>query len=131
MKRLALILFVGIAAALPVSMLVSMLGAEPVRAEKPMFKGVELYSWKDDAGIWRYSLLPGTNREKTKDEIVSESTVIKDIDALKKRLAALAVGENVFWFNADAPGFAFPNSGIVADIIAYAKQIQITVWVPQ
>lgn len=127
MKRLAFILFVGIAAALPVSML----AAEPVRAEKPMFKGVELYGWKDSASIWRFSLLPGTNRLKTKDEIVSSSAVIKDIDALKKRLASLAVGENVFWFNADGPGFSFPNSDVVADVIAYARQVQVTVQVPQ
>jgi hypothetical protein len=127
MKRLALIIFVVVAAALPVSIF----GAEPIRAEKPMFKGVELYSWKDTASIWRYSLLPGTNRLKTKGEIVSGSAVIKDIDTLKIRLAALAVGENVFWFNADAPGFAFPKSDVVADIVAYAKQVQVTVQVPQ
>ena len=32
------------------------------REAKPRFKGVELYSWKDDTGTWNHVLLSGTKR---------------------------------------------------------------------
>ena len=122
-----LVLMLGLSVAIPIGIA----DAEPARATRPMLKGVELYSWKDDAGNWRYSLLPGTNRLKTRDEIVSESVLIKDVPTLKRRLSALAVDEEVFWHHFDAPEFAIPDSAIVADVVAYARMVQVTVRVLQ
>ncbi len=48
-------------------------------------KGYELYSWKIK-GHWYYSLLPGTNRLKTSDEITATSAVRRDAAVLKSEL---------------------------------------------
>ena len=40
-------------------------------------KGYELYSWSED-GKWRFTLITGTNRNKTLEEIVSEQDFISE-----------------------------------------------------
>ena len=67
-------------------------------------KGYELYSWKIK-GHWYYSLLPGTNRVKTYDEITATSVVRRDAAGLKSELQKLPKGEEVFWLS-DAPAGA-------------------------
>ncbi|HXI90814.1 MAG TPA: hypothetical protein VNO24_12425 [Blastocatellia bacterium] len=67
-------------------------------------KGYELYSWKIK-GHWYYSLLPGTNRVKTYDEITASSAVRRDAAGLKSELQKLPKGEQVFWMS-DAPAGA-------------------------
>ena len=64
-------------------------------------KGYELYSWKS-RGKWHYSLLAGTNRSKTYDEITSGKTVLVGDTALERELKKLGRGHEVFW-HADAP----------------------------
>jgi hypothetical protein len=71
----------------------------PQRAARPAFKGIELYSWKADDGSWRFSLLPGTNRQKPVSEITEPEVTIVGVDNLKQRLSALARGESVLWSN--------------------------------
>ena len=56
------------------------------------FKGWELYAWTD-GGVWRFSLLVGTNRNKSDDEIADPKCRLPDVDAVKERLAKLAPGE--------------------------------------
>lgn len=73
--------------------------AAPARAPKPEFKGMELYSWKTPGEAWHFSLLAGTNRLKTDQEIKNPEWTIIGMEELKKRLAKLAEGENVFWKN--------------------------------
>ena len=48
-------------------------------------KGYELYSWQD-GGQWKFSLLIGTNREKTLEEIKSADVVLSGVDALSSTL---------------------------------------------
>ena len=67
-------------------------------------KGYELYSWKIK-GHWYYSLLPGTNRLKTYEEIAAPSVVRRDAAGLKAELQKLPKGEEVFWMS-DAPAGA-------------------------
>ena|SRR5215813_693452 len=67
----------------------------------PSIKGYELYSWKIK-GHWYYSLLPGTNRTKTYEEITAPGVVKRDALGLKRELQKLPKGEEVFW-KADAP----------------------------
>ena len=67
-------------------------------------KGYELYSWKIK-GHWYYSLLPGTNRLKTYDEITAPGVVRRDAEGLKSELQKLPRGEEVFWMS-DAPAGA-------------------------
>ena len=65
--------------------------ADEKREEEPRMKGVELYSWNDKEGDWMFVLLDGTNRVKTEKEVKEAKTKVKDIDALKRAIATLAV----------------------------------------
>ena len=67
-------------------------------------QGYELYSWKIK-GHWHYSLLPGTNRLKSYEEITAPGVVKRDADGLKAELRKLPRGERVFWMS-DAPAGA-------------------------
>jgi hypothetical protein len=74
--------------------------AAPVaRVAKPAFKGMELYSWKPEGKEWHFSVLEGTNRNKTMAEITAPEDTLVGVAPLKKRLARLAKGESVFWRN--------------------------------
>jgi len=67
-------------------------------------KGYELYSWKIK-NHWYYSLLPGTNRLKSYEEITAPVVVRRDAAGLKAALQKLPRGEVVFW-KSDAPSGA-------------------------
>lgn len=60
------------------------------------FKGVELYFWHLD-GKPVYTLLHGTNRLKTDEEIHNPKEAIKSFSQLGKLLEKLAPGEYVFF----------------------------------
>ena len=70
------------------------------------FKGYELYSWVKNVQ-WHFTLITGTNRTKTLEEIISGSNEITEegwvnirvagIDALKTVLSRLPEGENISW----------------------------------
>jgi hypothetical protein len=94
------------------------------RLEKPLFKGVELYSWRDGR-VWMFSLLVGTNRNKTEQEIMAKSVVMTGLKPLKVRLATLAVGESVSWSNPEEKPFAYPSAEVVADLVQFCKGQQI------
>ena len=64
-------------------------------------KGYELYSWKVN-NHWYYSLLPGTNRLKSYEEITAPAVVKRDTAGLKAELRKLSRGEEVIWMS-DAP----------------------------
>ena len=72
----------------------------PQKNRAPM-KGYELFSWKEN-GHWHYSLLPGTNREKTYEEITSKTTVIVGTSNFESELKRLPKGAEVLW-QSDAP----------------------------
>jgi hypothetical protein len=69
-------------------------------------KGYELYSWSED-DQWHFTLITGTNRNKTLDEITSEEDSISeagwikgtviDVDAVKNVLSKLPQDEFVIW----------------------------------
>ena len=98
--------------------------ADDKREEKPRFKGVELYSWKDEGGGWAFVILDGTNRDKTEIEVKRSKNRIKGTDDLKKGLAKLAVGEYVFWTHRPN-GFEFPPETIQTEIQKAAKDAEI------
>ena len=103
----------------------------PPRAQRTMFKGVELYSWSDTAsGQCRYSLLPGTNRNKEPAEIMASDTAIPDIPRLKERLALLADGEQVFRALRKTPSAqSCPSRAEIDDIVGYAAAHKVTITV--
>ncbi len=108
-------------------------GREPARNTTPMFKGVELYSWKDSkSSEWYFSLLPGTNRNKTYKEVTDPLVTIKGADALRKALAMLAQGEQVFWFNtidrresAGNTPLSFPPEEIMKELCDYCTPLNV------
>jgi hypothetical protein len=69
-------------------------------------KGYELYSWEED-NQWHFTLITGTNRTKTMEEITSKEDFISEsgwvnihvagADAIKDVLSRLPEGESVFW----------------------------------
>jgi hypothetical protein len=69
-------------------------------------KGYELYSWSEDSQ-WHFTLITGTNRNKTPEEIISNEDVISEagwvqihvvgVDAIKAVLSKLPQGEEILW----------------------------------
>jgi hypothetical protein len=120
MKRL----FCLAATALTTAVLCGVCWADDKREEKPRFKGVELYSWKDKSGAWQFALLDGTNRLKTEEGVKSAKTNVKGVQELTKALARLAVGEQVFWTH-PIKGFEFPPPAMREEIEKAAKEAKI------
>jgi hypothetical protein len=86
-------------------------------------KGYELYSWQSD-GLWYFSLLTGTNRMKTIDEITDPTVRLDGAEALKTELKKLAAGEFVTWSMIQGyPNLSLPPEDIVNDIRAYSEQL--------
>jgi hypothetical protein len=81
-------------------------------------KGYELYSWQDGSQ-WKFSLLIGTNREKTLDEIMSPDTALPGLDALKSALEKVASGQYISWSSKDA--LPFPPDDIVKQVEQICK----------
>ena len=101
-------------------------------------KGYELYSWLQN-DQWNYTLITGTNRDKTTEEIVtggywvgSDGWVnihVVGLNAIEQVLGLLPAGESVFWASgprSDDPqyavNFSLPPSDDVAAIKTYADQ---------
>jgi len=99
------------------------------RLEKVASKGVELYSWKDAKGDFRYSLLWGTNRNKAESEIKASGCVLANLEALKSALGHLAIGEQVFWANSMCPkkACAYPADSVKQDLSARAHTLGIVI----
>jgi hypothetical protein len=98
--------------------------ADENREDKPRFKGVELYSWKDKGGDWTFVLLNGTNRLKTEEEVKGAKNKLKGAEDLKKALARLAVGEQVSWTH-PINGFEFPPEATQKAVVKAAKEANI------
>jgi hypothetical protein len=105
-------------------------------------KGYELYSWSSGSE-WRFTLITGTNRLKTYEEITAgEETLIENgwvkirvqgVESLKAVLSQLPSGEEVFWMGPkrveQAPGmegnWGVPSQEMVDEIAAYCQALGI------
>ena len=76
----------------------------PVPGAESM-KGYELYSWKED-GQWYFSVLLGTNREKTLQEIQASEARLKGLEELQPLLESIPVGQYMTWLSRES--LAFP-----------------------
>ena len=81
-------------------------------------KGYELYSWRD-GNQWKFSLLVGTNREKTLDEIKSPDTALLGVDALKPALEVISSGQYIIWSSKHT--LAFPPDDIIKQVEQICK----------
>ena len=76
-------------------------------------KGFELYSWQE-GGQWKFSLLVGTNREKTLDEVKSTDTVLDGMDGLRSALENVSPGQYITWSTKET--LSFPPEGIIEQV---------------
>jgi hypothetical protein len=111
MKAVKYIMF-----AILVGVLLSGCGAasEPTVTPFPeSMKGYELYSWQD-GNQWYFSLLVGTNREKTLDEIKGTKTLLRGVDALTSALEQMPAGQYITWSSRET--LSFPPDDIIKQI---------------
>jgi hypothetical protein len=99
----------------------------------PSMKGWELYSWPN-GNVWNYSILIGTNRLKTYDEVVTNKIAVIGKDSLKMLLDKFPVKENIFWisegwlskcWSVDYGNLSLPDSNTRNEIINYCKQKEL------
>jgi len=76
-------------------------------------KGYELYSWQD-GGQWKFSLLVGTNREKTLEEIKSADAVLTGVDELTSTLEKIPEGQYITWSSRET--LPFPPTDIRSQV---------------
>ncbi len=81
-------------------------------------KGYELYSWQE-GGQWKFSILVGTNREKTVDEIKSADVVLSGVDALTATLEKIPAGQYITWSSRET--LSFPPDEIRSQIEQVCK----------
>jgi len=88
--------------------LIDSLALSDVKSLPRSMKGYELYSWPESDG-WHFTLITGTNRNKTKEEITSVDSVISEtgwinfhclgLEAILAALAKVPPGEWVSWLS--------------------------------
>jgi hypothetical protein len=106
-------------------------------------KGYELLTWQKD-GQWVFTLLAGTNRQKSFDEILaagneySDSELIKvtvvGLENFKQLVNHLPKSEWITWGGMDLAGeipagtvyFSYPPDEMMDELIAYCKNQGIT-----
>ena len=76
-------------------------------------KGYELYSWRE-SGEWKFSLLVGTNREKSLEEIKSAETVFSGVEELTSALERMPEGQYVTWSSKET--LEFPPDDIIEQV---------------
>lgn len=76
-------------------------------------KGYELYSWQDGKQ-WKFSLLVGTNRQKTLDEIKSADIVLSGVDELTSTLEKIPTGQYITWSTRET--LSFPPEDILKQV---------------
>ena len=95
-------------------------------------KGWDLYSWQV-GDEWYYSILYGTNRLKTPEEIqfITSSSAqiakLNSLDNLKKILSKLAASENIMWYACLSGSLAFslPSETVVNDVKQFCTDKQL------
>ena len=87
---------------------------------KRSMKGWELYSWTE-RGIWRFTLLVGTNRFKQALEIKAPAVALPNVTALKEKLGELASGQSVFWET--TVGFDLPPTATLETVRQHCQTL--------
>ena len=123
--------------------LITALTLSEITALPASMKGYELYSWPEDDG-WHFTLISGTNRNKTLEEITSGETSISESgwviiscigeEAIKTALGKVQPGEWVSWcdgsFITGDGALALPPQEIIDNIRSYAVARGLDFYVP-
>jgi hypothetical protein len=90
-------------------------------------KGWELYSWPN-GNNWNYSILVGTNRTKTYDEVTTNKIIVFGKDSLKMLLDKFPENEYIFWigkgwlescWNGNYGNLSLPDNKTINEIKEY------------
>jgi hypothetical protein len=101
-------------------------------------KGWELYS-RQVEGEWHFSLIEGTNRLKSCEEITASASM-RDIDSLKKMLANVEKGDSTFWIGeqwlaqvqgASGCGLQIPPQDIVKEVVSLYWNLGLKLSIPE
>jgi hypothetical protein len=84
-------------------------------------KGYEMYSWQM-RGVWYFSVVVGTDRIKTYDEISSPELRVQGLEALESELDELPRGERVLWSAQRVPNTTLPPDEMIDQITWYCRQ---------
>jgi hypothetical protein len=84
-------------------------------------KGYELYSWRT-RGQWYFSLVTGTNRQKTYREVTSPKARVKGVEGLKGKLDLLPRGEEISWSTHLMRKMTLPPRSIINKIVDYCRR---------
>ena len=76
-------------------------------------KGYELYSWQE-GNQWKFSLLVGTNREKTIEEIKSADILLSSVDELESVLETIPAGQYITWSSRET--LSFPPEDVLNQV---------------
>jgi hypothetical protein len=105
-------------------------------------KGYELFSWQVD-GEWYFTLITGTNRMKSFEEIITPGNTVSDdgfikvsargIDQLQIMFALLPSGEDVVWSGMDLGGqvptdtiyLTLPSDEMIEEVKAFCTTLGI------
>jgi hypothetical protein len=107
--------------AILLGLLVSGCGNAAQPAATPLaesMKGYELYSWQEGSQ-WNFSLLVGTNREKTPSEIKSADAILPGMDALRSTLEKIPAGQYVTWSLKE--DLSFPPDDLIQQVEQICK----------
>ena len=105
----------------------------------PSPKGYELYSWFGQDG-WHFTLITGTNRVKSNEEIISRGNTIDDVGWVKITtddeqtlllvLERLPSGEQIFWLDGklvesstETSPFSFPPEEIIHQVRQHSDRL--------
>ena len=107
----------------------------PVSLLPHSMKGYELYSWPVDEE-WHFTLITGTNRLKTVEEITTGEDVINTggwvrisvvgVDSLRDVLRRLPAGETVFWVGGWYLFFdklSLPPQAVIDEVRVYCQEL--------
>ena len=87
--------------------------AEVSAETRGAMKGYELYEWQDDRQ-WYFSLLIGTNREKTLEEIQSPDSALQGFEELRLAVVGIPSGQYVTWSPLDTA--EFPPENVIESV---------------
>jgi hypothetical protein len=94
-------------------------------------KGWELYSWPNGKDF-NYSVLMGTNRAKTYEEVLANKLRVSGKDSLNLLLNKFPESESIFWIVkswGNKRSFVLPDQKTVDEIKAYCVQKKLTLMV--
>ena len=99
--------------------------------------GWELYSWKIE-NHWKYSILIGTSRTKTYEEVTTSKLMVKSEVKLKEILRLFPEDEQITWigkgwlercWQGNYNNLELPPEMIIEDIRCYCREIKIILYV--